>query len=211
MPHGTITFHGVAGRYRCRVTTADDELHLAARGSVGPIRPTDAAWLKFWAVVDELGAWRWAAEYGRMIKDGRPWWLTLGRGELALATAGNDYEEHAPPGVRTLVLALDELLAGRLLHPDDASLLRRRYKLRVLVTKDPRPPISDLVLLGRLFERAAPWPVHQYILGRERDGASFLLDAPPPDAELAAVRHDLADRDPALSLLDLSTGAETPL
>lgn len=206
-----VVFVGAVGRVYRRVKVVDGVVAVEGRGAGGALRPTEEAWASFWRVAEGLGVWRWAAEYGRMIRDGRPWTLELRRGERVVATAGNDYEEHAPVGVRGLMLALDELVAGRLLLAEDARVLRKNFKLKVMVTKESRPPISELVLLRRLFEpveRACGVALQSYTLGRERDGASFLLDEAPSAGLVTAMRGGLAGREPVLTVVDFSTGRE---
>lgn len=215
MSSGAVNFRGYVGRLGRRVTTVDGVIECrVGKEEVQAHRPTADAWVRFWDVAEGLGVWRWGAEYGREIRDGRPWWLELQSGERRLATTGNDYEEHAPAGVRSLVLAIDALVVGRLLQVEDVRALRKNFKVKVMVTKESRPPISELVLLRRLFEgveQAVAWTVHCYTLGASRDGASFLLDEPPGPAALAAVRGCLAGREPVLSLVEFSTGREVVL
>lgn len=219
MPPATLTFRGFAGRRRRRVTAVDGALVCSVGERYVEVRPPEAAWTSFWATADVLDVWRWAPEYGRMLHDGQPWWLSLHHADRRLDTSANGLEEHAPPGARLLLLALDDLLGARLLHPDDARHLRKRYLLRVLVTRESRPPISDHVLLSHSFktleralaDRGINLSVHRYTHGTARDGAAFLLDAPPDRATLEHLRRHLADRDPTLSLVDFTTGAATDL
>jgi hypothetical protein len=215
----TITFRGFAGSAYRQVTTEDGTLCLSSRAATARHRPTEDDWARFWSVLDSVSAWTWESAYGRAIKDGAPWSLELSHGDQKLATSGNGFEEHAPIGVRAVILALNALAGGALLTEKDIRFFQKKYWLAVMVNNDPQPPLSELTVLSRLFDpiivaARAHHPdlrIHAYTLGSTQFGVTFLLDEPLGAAALELFGNALHDRDATFTLREFSTGTVTKL
>jgi hypothetical protein len=211
-----LSYRGIAGR----VTTEGGVVRIV-RGRERPedLRPTGEEWARFWSAVDSVDAWRWEASYGREIKDGSPWWLELRYQGRVLATSGNGFEDHAPVGIRRLMLALNQLLGRRLLSSTDVIALQKDYRLSIQVDRRPAERLSEIVLLDRLMQpviqavqrHGVILRIEHYLLGPASFGISALLDEPLAAEVIATVHAELKAYHPRLALLQFSSARVTEL
>ena len=71
----------------------DDHLTWTARGvdfeeQREVCRPRARSWERFWALLDEAGAWDWPEDCGALAMDGTTWSIRIKRGERDLRSGG---------------------------------------------------------------------------------------------------------------------------
>ncbi len=210
-PGFDLAFEGFAGRRHRRLWIDGNLLHLDDRGA-SSVAPSHDAWERFWSRAEELGVFGWRSCDG--VMDGSPWRLMLARGSKRLAIAGNGFEEHAPPGMRDLMLALHELCDGRLFDPRELATLRMRFLLHIEVYEPPPGP--ELVYLRAMAERLgrvlsahrAPHELLHYSTRPDRLGVTFLLESASfvDEGGAATLLAELQEPSAVVRLHDMSTG-----
>lgn len=74
------------------------------------VRPDAEAWQRFWAAVDDAGAWAWDADYDEPgVLDGTSWSLRLEHEGRAVDSSGSNAW---PPGWEQVQAALEQLAGG---------------------------------------------------------------------------------------------------
>ena len=102
-----VTIGGFGGPHyevrwsRRKLRYHSDELQAA-------VMPTDEAWKSFWAALDRINVWGWAAHYDDLeILDGTQWELDLSNGTRRVKCSGSNAY---PPEFEQFLAAVEALV-----------------------------------------------------------------------------------------------------